>query len=88
MNEDGRDDRTEKDLEAIPRVSFWSAMPKRSVSRIIMMILALAGILYLREKTGAVAGCMGDAFNAPYHPASPATIRGTVAIPGKDASSP
>jgi hypothetical protein len=88
MKEDEQDAQASEDSEAIPRVSFWSAMPKRSVSRIFLLLCALAGILYLRQKTGDVAGCMGEAFQAPYRPPTPTTIRGTVAIPSQDTHAP
>ena len=51
--------------DEIPRQSFWAAMPKRSVMRVLILFAALLGILYLREQTSSIAGCMSNAFRAP-----------------------
>ena len=48
-----------------PRRSFWAAMPKRSVTRVLILLAALFGIIYLREQTSSIAGCMSNAFRAP-----------------------
>lgn len=64
----GSDDRDE-----IPRQSFWSALPKRSFSRVLILLGLLAGILYLRQRTGSIAGCMSQAFQAPQ--ADPPAVR-------------
>jgi hypothetical protein len=88
MKRDGHDDLDPNELDRIPRRSFWSAMPKHSFTRIFMLLAALVGILYLRQKTSTVAGCMGEAFKAPYQPRVPSTIRAEVTIPSGDASQP
>ena len=49
----------------IPRRGFWASMPKRSVPRVLLLLAALAGVIYLRQQTGAIAGCMADAFRMP-----------------------
>jgi hypothetical protein len=51
--------------DRIPRQSFWAAMPKRSVVRILVLLATLLGIIYLREQTSSIAGCMSNAFRAP-----------------------
>ena len=88
MKRDGQDNQDSKELDEIPRQSFWAVMPKRSFSRIFMLLAALAGIIYLRQKTAAVAGCMGEAFTAPPRSSTPSTIRGRVALPAGDAANP
>ena len=59
-------------------------MPKRTFYRIVILLAALAGIIYLRERTGSIAGCMADAFRVP--PAaeqtpSSAPLRARVVLP-------
>jgi hypothetical protein len=88
MKRDGQDDLNAKELDEVPRKSFLAVMPKRSFSRIFMLLAALAGIIYLRQKTSVVAGCMGEAFTAPARSSTPSTIRGRVTIPSGDASPP
>lgn len=69
---DGRKDQdadkgaeNEDDLRApdrVPRQSVFASLPKRSVMRVLMLLGVLAGILYLRERTASIAGCMSNAF--------------------------
>ena len=59
-----REDRPGSDDE-IPRQGFWASMPKRTLSRVLISLALLAGILYLRQRTGAIAGCMSNAFLMP-----------------------
>jgi hypothetical protein len=66
--------------DEIPKRGFWSNLPKRSVSRILILLALLAGIVYLQQRAGAVAGCMSDAFRAP-GPAQPPTVRVRLASP-------
>jgi hypothetical protein len=68
-----QDDRPGPD-EEIPRQGFWANLPKRSLSRIVLLLALLAVILYLQRRTGAIAGCFADAFRAPL-PAQPPTVR-------------
>jgi len=58
------DDRPRPD-EEIPRQGMFSAFPKRTVSRVLLLLAALAGIIYLRQRTALIAGCMSDAFLIP-----------------------
>jgi hypothetical protein len=55
------DNRTRRE-DVIPRQGFLTTMPKRSLSRVVLLLAALAGIIYLRQRTGSIAGCMADAF--------------------------
>ncbi len=51
--------------DEIPRKRFWSAVPRRSLSRVLLLLAMLAGILYLRARAGSIASCMSEAFRAP-----------------------
>jgi hypothetical protein len=55
----------QKDEAEIPRQSIFAAMPKRTFYRVVLLLAALAGIIYLRERTSSIAGCMSTAFNLP-----------------------
>ena len=88
MKRDGQDNLDLKMLDEVPSKSFWSLLPKRSFTRILMLLAALAGIIYLRQKTTTVAGFMGEAFREPNKASAMSTIRGRVAIPLGDASIP
>lgn len=59
------DDLTDEGRETIPRLSFWQAIPKRNLFRIVFFLAALVGIVYLQQKTSAIAGCMNETFHAP-----------------------
>jgi hypothetical protein len=67
--------------DEIPRQTFWQAMPKRSLSRILMLLAIFAGIIYLRQRAGAIAGCMSDAFRAPPPSGSGVKVKATVIVP-------
>jgi hypothetical protein len=51
--------------DEIPRRSLWASLPRRSVSRVIILLGILAGILYLRQRAGVIAARMEEAFRAP-----------------------
>jgi hypothetical protein len=51
--------------DKLPRQGFFAGMPKRSLSRVLILLALLAGILYLRQRAGSIANCMSDAFHAP-----------------------
>jgi hypothetical protein len=51
--------------EELPRKGFWATMPKRSLMRVLLLLALLAGIIYLRQRTGTIAGCMENAFRVP-----------------------
>jgi hypothetical protein len=51
--------------DEIPRLGILSAIPKRTFSRVVLLLAALAGIIYLRQRTESIAGCMASAFNIP-----------------------
>jgi hypothetical protein len=88
MKRDEQENPDPDELDEIPRKSFWAVMPKRSFTRIFMLLAALAGIIYLRQKTSAIAGCMGEAFTPPARSSAPSAIRARVALPAGDASIP
>jgi hypothetical protein len=66
----------------IPRMGFWEGMPKRTLSRVILLVALLVGIMYLRQRTESIAGCMSDAFRV--QPVRPPTVR--LAAPAGDRS--
>lgn len=59
----GDDDPRAFDSGELPRKGLLAAMPKRSFFRIIVLLAALGGIVYLRERTASIAGCMSNAFS-------------------------
>ena len=54
----------------IPRKGLLAAMPKRTFFRIVVLLAALGGIVYLRERTSSIAGCMSNAFSIIPPPAA------------------
>jgi hypothetical protein len=67
----GDDEQSSSDRDEIPRKGLLAAMPKRSFFRIVVLLAALGGIVYLRERTASIAGCMSNAFSIiPPPPAS------------------
>jgi hypothetical protein len=58
------DDKPVGERYEIPRQSFWATVPKRSFVRVVVLLVALLGILYLRQQTSSIAGCMSNAFRA------------------------
>jgi hypothetical protein len=53
---------------APPERSFWTLMPRQSVRRVLFLLLALAGILFIKRTGGLSFGNLLDAVG----PASPA----------------
>ncbi len=56
------DDKQSSKHDEIPRQSILAGIPKRTFSRVLLLLVALGGIIYLRERTSAIAGCMSNAF--------------------------
>ncbi|MGD0836489.1 MAG: hypothetical protein ABSB49_07585 [Polyangia bacterium] len=82
-----REDRGERDPDNAQRRRSLATIPRRTVSRVLVLVAALLGILYLRERTSAIAGCMSDAFRAPAPAGAarePARVR--LKVGGLDAS--
>jgi uncharacterized membrane protein len=70
--------------DEIPRQGLLATMPKRTFYRVVLLLAALAGIIYLRQRTSAIAGWMASAFNIPpaaEHRAAPTTIKARVLLP-------
>jgi hypothetical protein len=44
---------------------FFETIPRGTITRVLILLAALAGIVVLQRKTGAIAGCMSQAFMAP-----------------------
>jgi len=79
---DSDDHEPAREEDDFPRKGWRAFIPKRTLGRVLMLLAALAAIIYLREKTGAIAGCMSDAFRAPA-PTSPASVKVRLAPPGR-----
>lgn len=78
------DEPVHKQDDDIPRQSLFSAFPKRAFYRVVVLLTALGAILYLRQRTGAIASCMSSSFQAlPPSLSSPTspTIRAAVVFP-------
>ena len=74
--------------EEIPRQGLLSAIPKRTFSRVVLLLAALAGILYLRQRTASIASCMSDAFRVPpaaEQPHPPSSLKARVVLPSEPA---
>lgn len=70
--------------DELPRQGILSAIPKRTFSRVVLLLAALAGVLYLRQRTDSIAGCMSDAFRIPPPaelPRRSAPIKARVVLP-------
>jgi hypothetical protein len=48
--------------DELPRQGILATLPKRTLSRVVILLAALAGIVYLRQRTSLIAGCMANAF--------------------------
>jgi uncharacterized membrane protein len=78
------DERPLAEDEQIPRKGFLASMPKRTFSRVLVLLAALAGIIYLRQRTGAIASCMSDAFRlAPPEQRSALPVKVRIEFPAK-----
>ncbi len=87
--DDDDDDGANRNVEnEIPRRGLLSTLPKHTFSRILLLLAALAGIIYLRQRTGSIASCMANAFNLP-PPAKQTTtsapMRARVVLPAESA---
>ena len=87
-NDDGAN---RKDEDEIPRRGFLSTFPKRTFSRVLLLLVALAGIIYLRQRTGSIASCMAGAFNLPppmKQTRTSAPMRARVVLPAEPTRAP
>jgi hypothetical protein len=79
-----KDDRPLGKDEEIPRRGILASMPKRTFYRVVVLLAALAGIIYLRQRTETIAGCMSSAFQvAPPGPRSDSPVRARIELPEK-----
>jgi hypothetical protein len=53
------------DADEIPRVGFWAAMPKRTLSRVFILLALFVAIVYLQRRAGSIAAFMSDVFQTP-----------------------
>jgi hypothetical protein len=68
--------------DPLPRQSIWAHIPKRSLSRVLLLLALLAGILYLRKQATTIAGCMSDAFRVPAAEPAGVRLKAPVVLPG------
>jgi hypothetical protein len=64
-----------------PRAGFWATLPRGTVTRVLILLALLVGIVVLQRKAGAIAGCMNQSFMAP-QPRALGTPRGDAAERG------
>jgi hypothetical protein len=69
--------------DPLPRRSVWSSIPKRSLSRALLLLAMLVGILYLRQRAPAMASCMSEAFRAPAAEPAGVRLRAPVVLPAE-----
>lgn len=62
MSVDRKDEDRLSGEDEIPRQGILATLPKRTLSRVVILLAALAGIVYLRQRTSLIAGCMANAF--------------------------
>lgn len=76
------DDKPSGEPDEIPHRSLLSAMPKRTFFRVVVLLAALAGIIYLRERTSSIASCMSTAFRieAPPSPSAGPGVRARIEV--------
>jgi hypothetical protein len=73
----------------IPRQGFWAALPRRSLSRVLLLLAMLVGILYLRQRAASIAACMSQAFLAPAPQPPGVRLKAPVVLPpGRTGKSP
>lgn len=86
------DDRASQgDDDEIPRQGILSAIPKRTFSRVVVLLAMLVGIIYLRQRTASIASCMASSFSIPLpadatRPSAPMKVR--VVLPAEPARDP
>jgi hypothetical protein len=70
---DSESDKPSSERDEIPRRSLLAAIPKRTFVRVLVLVAALWGIVYLRERTSSISGWMASAFRMLPPPAAPAS---------------
>jgi hypothetical protein len=79
-----KDDRPLSEDEEIPRRGILASMPKRTFYRVVVLLAALAGIIYLRQRTVAIASWLSDAFRvAPSAQQSTLPVKARIELPVK-----
>jgi hypothetical protein len=51
--------------EEEPRKGFWATVRRGTITRVLVLLALLAGVVVLQRKAGAIAGCMNQAFMLP-----------------------
>lgn len=89
MSDYSVDEQKPSEDEEIPRRSLLATIPKRTFYRVVVLLAALAGIVYLQQRTSAIAGCMANAFVAPVPaPHTDSPIRARVQLPSNPPQKP
>ena len=84
MSVERKDENLSSGEDELPRQGILATLPKRTLSRVVLLLAALAGIIYLRQRTSLIAGCMANAFLVspavePMRPSAPIKARVLVA---------
>lgn len=86
------DDRASQgDEKEIPPQGILSGIPKRTFSRVVLLLAILAGIIYWRQRTASISGCMATAFNIPpraEQSTTSAPMKARVVLPAAPAKAP
>ena len=72
------------EADGIPRLGILSAIPKRTFSRVVLLLAALLAIIYLRQRTSSIASWMSAAFIIPpsaQQKGASSSIKGRVVLP-------
>jgi hypothetical protein len=80
------DSASRRDEDEIPRPGILSTIPKRTFTRVALLLTLLAGIIYLRQQTGSIASCMASSFSLPLpaeHAKTSAPLKAHVVLPGE-----
>ncbi len=79
-----KDDRPLGEDDEIPRRGILASMPKRTFYRVVVLLAALSGIIYLRQRTLVIAGWMSSAFQvAPPGRRSDSPLKARIELPAK-----
>ncbi len=71
------DDRPPEPDDRPPRDSLWALIPRRSLTMVVALLIILAGVIALRQRTGALARAFSQALLGaqPAGPPPPPRVR-------------
>ena len=55
----------QRDGEEELRKGFFATLPRGTITRVLMLLALLVGVVLLQRKAGAIAGCMNQTFMLP-----------------------